>query len=65
MAPVPTYSGGHMAFGWASNNTKLSAIDVATVQSRLDSLSLETRYYNAEVHVGSFALPNCTRALMS
>ena len=65
MAPVPTYSGGHMAFGWARDNKNLSAIDVATVQSRLDSLTLKTRYYNAEVHVGSFALPNCTRALMS
>ena len=65
LAPVPTYSGGHMAFGWASDNTRLSAIDASTVQSRLNSLSLETRYYNAEVHVGSFALPNCTRGLMS
>ena len=65
LAPVPTYSGGHMAFGWASDNKDLSATDVVTVQSRLDLLALETRYYNAEVHVGSFALPNCTRSLMS
>ena len=63
LAPVPTYSGGDMAFGWASDDTDLSAIDVVTVQSRLDLLSLETRYYNAEVHTGSFALPNCIRRL--
>ena len=65
LAPVPTYWGGHMSFGWASDNTNLSAIDVFTVQSRLESLALDTRYYNAEVHLGSFALPNCTRDLMS
>ncbi len=65
LVPVPTYSGGHMAFGWASDSRDLSVTDVSTVQSRLDLLSLETRYYNADVHVGSFALPNCVRGLMS
>jgi spermidine synthase len=65
LVPVPTYSGGHMAFGWASGSRDLSVTDVSTVQSRLDLLSLETRYYNADVHVGSFALPNCVRGLMS
>lgn len=65
LTPVPTYAGGHMAFGWASDQTDLSKIGAGMVQSRLDAHPLDTRYYNAEVHVGAFALPSCMRALMS
>lgn len=65
LAAVPTYAGGHMAFGWASAGMELSKIDFETVWSRLDTVPIETRYYNAEVHVGSFGLPNCTKSLMS
>ena len=65
LAPVPTYVGGHMAFGWASDRADLSAADVETLRSRLDSHRIDTRYYNAEAHVSAFALPECTRALMS
>ncbi len=65
LAPVPTYAGGHMAFGWASDVTALSALDVETLRSRLDAHRFDSRYYNAEVHVAAFALPACTRMLMS
>ena len=64
LAPVPTYIGGHMAFGWASETTDLSKVSAETVQSRLDAHAINTRYYNADVHAAAFALPNCTRDLM-
>ncbi len=65
LAPVPTYVGGHMAFGWASDRADLAATDVETLRSRLDSHRFDARYYNAEAHVSAFALPTCTRTLMS
>jgi len=64
-SPVPMYVGGHMAFGWASDHTNLSGIDEATIRSRLQSRSLETRYYNSGVHVASFALPTCVQDLLA
>ena len=61
---MPTYAGGHMAFGWGSDLTDLSSLSVHEVQARLDAQPFNTRYYNAEVHAAAFALPACTRALM-
>ena len=65
LAPVPTYAGGHMAFGWASELIDLSVMDIETLRSRLDAHRFASRYYNADVHISAFAVPTCTRALMS
>lgn len=57
LATVPTYQGGPMAFGWASDDMGLRALDTATIANRFASKSIATRYYTPDVHTGSFGLP--------
>ena len=56
VAPVPTYIGGFMAFGWAMN--KPTEISLAELQKRAQTIQPQLKYYTPEVHKGSFALPN-------
>ena len=52
---MPTYPSGHWLFGFASKKfDPIQDLD-ATAWNDLD---LKTRYYNTDIHVGSFALPN-------
>lgn len=64
LAPVPTYNGGFMAFGWATDDTSLRRWSSATIQDRIDAIGLTTRYFNAEIFAAAFALPNFIRELM-
>lgn len=64
VAPVPTYAGGFMAFGWATDNKETRRLPVAAIAERFAKAKLQTRYYNPEIHVASFALPNYVKALM-
>jgi spermidine synthase len=58
VAAIPTYVGGHMAMGWASDNAKLRAAPVATIAGRYQRAGrFPTRYWTPEVHVAAFALP--------
>lgn len=57
IAPVPTYQGGHMAFGWATDDTAKRHQSVDSLTARFSPLGLKTRYYTPAVHVGAFALP--------
>ena len=65
LAPVPTYNGGFMAFGWATDDAGLRRWSSATIQDRIDAIGLETRYFNAEIFSAAFALPNDIRSLLS
>lgn len=56
-APVPTYYGGFMTFGWATDNPALRHVDSDTLAARFEAAGLETRYYNPAIHAASFALP--------
>ena len=55
-AAVPTYQGGDMAFGWASDDPALRRRTVEEIAPRFEALGIETRYYTPEVHVAAFAL---------
>jgi spermidine synthase len=57
IAPVPTYQGGHMAFGWATDDTAKRHQSVETLDARFTPLDVATRYYTPAVHAGAFALP--------
>ncbi len=57
LATVPTYVGGPMAFGWASDDRQLREVTVEVLQRRLEGSGIETRYYTPEVHLAAFALP--------
>jgi spermidine synthase len=57
LAPVPIYIGGHMAFGWASDDAMLRAVPVLELEKRFAAAGLAARYYTPEVHAAAFALP--------
>jgi spermidine synthase len=58
VAAIPTYVGGHMAMGWATDNTKLRHVPVATIGARYKKAGrFPTKYWTPEVHVAAFALP--------
>jgi spermidine synthase len=54
-APVPTYAGGFMAFGWASD--RKYKVSEQTLKKRLENLKGEMKYYTPAIHRASFALP--------
>lgn len=62
--PVPTYVGGFMSLAWATDDESLRKQTVEQIQARVDAAGFETRYYNADMHVAAFALPNYVRKLM-
>ena len=54
-AHIPTYPSGHWLFGFASKKfDPIKDLDADAWNKR----GLKTRYYNTELHKGSFALPN-------
>jgi spermidine synthase len=58
VAAIPTYVGGHMAMGWATDNTKLRHASVKTIAGRYTRAGrFPTKYWTPEVHVAAFALP--------
>ncbi|MEL6198931.1 MAG: polyamine aminopropyltransferase, partial [Pseudomonadota bacterium] len=63
-APVPTYYGGFMTFGWATDTTELRGLSPTIIRDRVERAALETRYYNADMHGAAFALPQYVRAAM-
>lgn len=54
---VPTYTGGAMTLGWASDDPALRKVSLATLEERFAPLDGDTRYYNPAVHQAAFALP--------
>ena len=58
VAPVPTYVGGFMAFGWASDEQSYRDLSLEEISLRLQEVEGEMKYYNAEIHRACFALPN-------
>lgn len=63
-AAIPTYQGGDMAFGWASDDAGLRRQPVETIERRFEAADIETRYYTPDLHVASFALPRTMRDLL-
>jgi len=60
-AHIPTYPSGHWLFGFASKTyDPLKDLD----DQAWNSLGLKTKYYNTEIHVGCFALPNYVKELL-
>lgn len=56
-AAVPTYAGGLMTFAWASDEPALRCPEPAALQRRYAEAGLKTRFYNPQLHLGCFALP--------
>lgn len=62
LATIPTYWGGPMAFGWATDGGARGT-DLATLERRFAAAGLAPRYYTPEVHRAAFALPGYVREL--
>ena len=60
-AHIPTYPSGHWLFGFASKKYDPLAFDAEA----WNRLGLATRYYNTDLHKGSFALPEYVRGLLA
>ncbi|MCY1714078.1 polyamine aminopropyltransferase [Caproiciproducens galactitolivorans] len=61
-AQIPSYPSGNWVFGFASKGLN----PVSDLRdSEWNKLGLKTRYYNTDVHVGSFAIPNYIRDILA
>ena len=60
-AHIPSYPSGHWLFGFASKKYHpIRDFD----PKRWRSLGIKTRYYNTQLHIGCFALPNYVEELL-
>lgn len=57
VAAVPTYIGGAMAFGWATDDVQLRLTPLDVLERRYAGAGLDTRFYSPAVHRAAFALP--------
>jgi spermidine synthase len=55
VAPVPTYVGGFMAFGWASDKSYKTSQKM--LEKRLSRVKGKMTYYNPAIHLSAFNLP--------
>ncbi len=60
-AHIPTYPSGHWLFGFASKKYHPTKDLNAT---KWNALGLQTKYYNTQLHVGAFALPNYVEEML-
>ncbi|WP_375262169.1 polyamine aminopropyltransferase [Palleronia sp.] len=63
LAPVPTYQGGFMAFGWGTDS-HVRDVDIATLSARVNNMGSSFGYYTPEVHKAAFALPGYVKQLL-
>lgn len=61
-ANIPTYPSGHWLFGFASK--KLHPLRDLKAEI-WNNLSIKTKYYNTDLHLGAFALPNYIKEIIS
>ncbi len=60
-AHIPSYPSGHWLFGFASK--KYDPIKDLN-KDAWNSLGIKTKYYNTDLHVGCFALPNYVKEML-
>jgi spermidine synthase len=65
VAAIPTYVGGHMAMGFASDNRKLRQTPEKVIAARYRKAGrFSTKYWTPAVHKGAFALPRFIEELV-
>lgn len=58
VATIPTYVGGFMALGWATDDSEYRNLSREELTQRIEKITGELKYYNPEIHQACFALPN-------
>jgi spermidine synthase len=64
LAPVPTYNGGFMALGWATDNRRLSRANPKRLAALYRAAKLNTRYFNPDIFAACFAHPNFVKKII-
>lgn len=64
VAAVPTYVGGFMALGWASDDPAYRGLSRDVIAARFAAAPVKTRYYTPDLHAASFCLPAYVQALI-
>jgi spermidine synthase len=65
LATTPTYFGGPMSYGWATDDGDLRRLKRREIRQRYEKAgAFPTRYWRPDVHVSAFALPNYVRDLV-
>ena len=61
---VPSYIGGPLAIGWATNNMNLWSISLKKIEARFKKIAIKCDYYTPEIHRAAFVLPKYIRQLL-
>ena len=65
VAAIPTYVGGHMAMGWATDNKLLRQVTEKEISARYARAgSFPTKYWSPAMHKASFAKPRFIQELV-
>src|SRR5262245_6138697 len=66
LASTPTYFGGPMSYGWATDDKTLRELKRKKIARRYENAgAFATRYWTPEVHVAAFALPPYVQGLIA
>lgn len=65
LAPVPCYAGGFMAFGITGKTEGIKQPSQEELAKRIEEMDSGLKYYNAEIHHASFALPNYVKEMLA
>lgn len=57
LACVPTYIGGFMSLAWGTDDKTLRQQPLDVIRERYQRSAIKTHYYNPDMHVSSFSLP--------
>jgi spermidine synthase len=58
LVSIPSYGGGFYAFTLASKKINPAKIDLKKIEKKFKKLNIKTKYYNPQIHLASFSLPN-------
>jgi spermidine synthase len=65
LATTPSYFGGPMSYGWATDDCDARHLRQNAIEHRYaEAGAFPTRYWRPDVHVAAFALPNYVRELV-
>ncbi len=65
LATIPSYVGGPLAFGWATDNTSCRKLSEGELANRFLNAGIETGYYSSDIHKASFVLPLYVRKILT
>lgn len=65
LAPIPSYFGGHMAFGWGSNSPTLQQQSEDVLRRRFEAADISTTYYTPSIHNAAFSLPKYIQDMLA